>query len=244
MTRYSHVVLIGMLILTVAMASAEPPGKRRPAASSGPRDAMEALRALYVEVPEVKLDGLPLDEFEKWLARQTKVNVLFRWRVLEKEGIHKDTPVTLKLKQPLLVEVLNAVLEQVGEDRVPLGWRAADNIITVSTRADLDRSMVTKTYDVQDLLLEVPTFEAMRPSGLERLTTQQQKASPRKDLGADDVVKQLIDVITSSVFPNSWKDNGGSGTIKHYRGKLIIRNTPEVHAALRGELGLRDTGRN
>ncbi len=236
--------VMGVTVLCVAMAIAAPPrggdaGRKKPPSSSQP-DPLEALRALYVELPEVTLDGLPLDEFAEWLRRQTQVNVVMRWHALEKEGVTKETPVTLRMKKAVLYNVLTIVLDRLGEDHETLGFRATDNMIIVSTRADLDRSMVTKTYDVHDLLLEIPNFEAMRPAAMDGPNRRAARDdSAKKVEGADDSVQQLIDVITTSVFPNSWKVNGGTGTIKFFNGHLIVRNTPEAHEILRGTFRLR-----
>lgn len=127
------------------------------------------------------------------------------------------------------------MLKQVADDRAELGFRAADNIITISTRADLNRLLVTATYDVKDLLVLVPNFESMRPDGI-GLGLQQRETLRGSVKDADAAVMELIEVIVMAVYPDSWKVNGGLGTISYFRGRLVVRNTPEVHHALRGQL--------
>ncbi|MEE8170174.1 MAG: hypothetical protein V3T70_06470 [Phycisphaerae bacterium] len=199
-----------------------------------PSDPLEAVRALHVELPEVKLDALPLDEFVAWLKRETGANVAVSWRRLERAGVDREKTVTLHRKNILLRDVLHAVLNQVARDKQRLGFRARDNVITISTRAHLDRLHRTQTYDIQDLLFYVPDFEMIRSGigdgvGLLRETgaNQSEHAVAR---GAE-----LVDLIMTSVYPDSWRANGGSGTIAHFQGKLIVRNTPEVHAILAGQ---------
>lgn len=55
-------------------------------------------------------------------------------------------------------------------------------------------------------------------------------------------LERLTTLITESVEPASWQVNGGRGTIHFWDGKLIIRNSPAVHAQLVG-LGSADVGR-
>ncbi len=55
-----------------------------------------------------------------------------------------------------------------------------------------------------------------------------------------EFIAQLIAGITVSIEPESWAVNGGRGTIREFRGLLIIRNSPFVHQAIGGPL--KDTG--
>ncbi len=52
----------------------------------------------------------------------------------------------------------------------------------------------------------------------------------------DERMQELADVITATVEPESWDVNGGNGTIRIYRGMLIVRNSPFVHQKLGGPI--------
>ena len=41
--------------------------------------------------------------------------------------------------------------------------------------------------------------------------------------------QHLAHVITSSIEPGSWKDNGGTGTISEVNGVLIIQHSQRIH---------------
>lgn len=235
----------------VLSASAEPPtdgkgpstsrrdGKAsrraRPATSSRAVDPLEAVRALRIVIPKAEFDEVPLDEFVDWLSRETKVNVVVRWKLLERAGIERTAPITLSVRDSSIAAILQAVLKQAAAGHAELGFRATDNIITLSTRTDLNRLLVTATYDVKDLLVLVPDFESMRPDGI-GLGLQQRETLRGSVKDADAAVVELIEVIVMAVYPDSWRVNGGLGTISHFRGRLVVRNTPEVHQALRGQL--------
>ncbi|MFN0056313.1 MAG: hypothetical protein ACKV0T_29560 [Planctomycetales bacterium] len=49
---------------------------------------------------------------------------------------------------------------------------------------------------------------------------------------------ELIDLIQSTIAPESWDVNGGRGTIRYYRPLhvLVVRQTAEVHAQIGGTL--------
>jgi len=200
---------------------------------------MEALKALYVELPTVDFADVPFDEFTAWLARDTRLNVVVSWKRLERAGVARDATITLQMKNVLRLEVLQAALEQVSTPDAPLGFRAVDNIITISTRSHLDSQLVTQTYDVSYLRSIAPSFDAMQlgPRTARRSDPADGRAASHKGLDqADESVRQLVDLITRMVFPDSWRVHGGLGTIAYFRGKLVIRNTPEVHRALSGGL--------
>lgn len=52
----------------------------------------------------------------------------------------------------------------------------------------------------------------------------------------DEHLRELVNVITTSVAPESWDVNGGRGSVRGYRGRLVVRNTAFVHQQLAGPL--------
>src|SRR5439155_25809082 len=115
-----------------------------------------------------------------------------------------------------LADALREVLAQLEQGHKPLQFRAHSNIITISTKADLDKQLVIRTYDVQDLILLVPNFEACAPTGVPLVQHVQSNTKLRaaKDplKEASEQVRTLVSAITDSVYPDSWKEHGGSGT--------------------------------
>lgn len=225
-------------------STVEPPAARntprKPSTSSTapgkPADPMAAVRALRIKLPSIDVHDLPFDEFTAWLARQGSINVVPRWRQLEKAGIKRDTPVTVELKDATLGDALRKVLQSLADRESPLAFRTEENIITISSKADLDRQLMVKVYDVQDLLIQTPNFRGLLPE-LDDSGMQLRESSAGDQLkGADEATRELADILTTHVYPDSWKVHGGLGTISYLRGRLVVRNTPEVHEALSGQL--------
>lgn len=211
-------------------------GKRQPAP---PKNL--AVKALDMVIPEAEFKDLTLEDFAEWLGRTTKANVVVRWKVLEKAGVARDAPVTLQEKNIKLRRLLPLVFAQVTEDlrSVELAAKADGNTLMISTKEDVNVELITKTYDVQDLLHSVPDFRAARPREIgggpllgDRVAWVE--GGGEKERG--DPVEQLIKTITTDIQPLSWKANGGKGTISYYKGRLIIRNNVEVHQQLGGFL--------
>ena len=56
----------------------------------------------------------------------------------------------------------------------------------------------------------------------------QQNAQQEKGPTRQELVDQIIKLITDTVAPDSWRDAGGSvGSIKELSGQLIVTQTPE-----------------
>jgi hypothetical protein len=76
-------------------------------------------------------------------------------------------------------------------------------------------------------------LETENPGGTIRIGRQN---GDEQDVGSgtDDRMRELIDVLTNSIEPDSWRVNGGDGTVQAFNGLLIIRNTPLVHQQIGG----------
>ncbi|MCZ6817228.1 MAG: hypothetical protein O7F76_11130 [Planctomycetota bacterium] len=224
----------------------KPPKKKKPKKPKPPKNL--ARKVLKTVVDNAEFDDLPFTDFVDWLGRQTKANVVVRWKRLEAEGVERDIPIFLKRKNIKMSKLLRLVLDQVTEDLpdVQLAFRADGNVLTISTRKDLNAKLVVRTYDVQDLLLYVPNFQG-RGVDLDGIGRGGARGVQRsgdgnggeiKDpyAGLDARTRKLIMVITTTIEPDSWRINGGKGTIRFFQGKLVIRNNLDVHRKLAGAL--------
>lgn len=224
----------------------KPPKKKKPGKKKPPKNL--ARKALKTVIENAEFDDLPFTDFVDWLGRQTKANIVVRWKLLEKEGVERDAPIFLKRKNIKIRKLLPLVFEQVTQDlpEVDLGFKADGNILLISTRKDLNAKLIVHTYEVQDLLLYVPSFEgrgadldAIGTGGPSRVQRPGQGTGGEiKDpyAGLDARTRKLILAITSTIEPESWRINGGRGTIRYFQGKLVIRNNAEVHHKLAGAL--------
>lgn len=127
-----------------------------PRAHAGPGALVEAeattatWEQLKKRVPELNFAGVPLKDVIDFLRDVTGVNIHVNWRVLEGEGIAGDAPVTLRAKNLPAWQALKMVLADVSDE---LYFEVEGGLMTISARgAGLRRDLVTKAYDVRDLL--------------------------------------------------------------------------------------------
>jgi len=91
-----------------------------------------------------------------------KMNIFVAWKSLETVGVAKDTPVTLKITQPIpLMRALDLVVDTFNGGKPPRDqvlWDFNRGVLTITTGEVLDRKMEVRTYDVADLLIVIPDF--------------------------------------------------------------------------------------
>ena len=256
------------LLVTVSLTAAsfaEPPRaaakpKPKPGAKSATskpaKDAggkpmhNRAVQAMKIVVENAEFEEMPFEDFVEWLERLTQANVVVRWKVLESAGIEKDRPLTLKQKNIPLGELLPMVFDNLTHDLegVEIAAKASGNILLITTRADMNSKLVTRSYDIESLRIVVPNFRG-RQANLDGIGQGGGPGRPRGNVLAggggpaqagnaiDAETQKLIDIITSMIDPPSWKVNGGKGTITEFKGNLIIRNSEEAHDAIQALLG-------
>ncbi|MDB5391312.1 MAG: hypothetical protein JWM11_6958 [Planctomycetaceae bacterium] len=86
-----------------------------------------------------------------------------------------------------------------------------------------------RVYSVADLVIPVPDARLNR--------SPKRDPGPALDRKAD--FAPLEDLIVTTIAPESWDRNGGSGSIKRFEStlSLVVRQTPTVHKELQGLLG-------
>lgn len=205
-----------------------------------------ALKAMKIIVQDAIFEEMTFEDFGEWLGRTTKANVVVRWKIIEKAGVPRHAPITMKESGLTIKKLLELVFRQLTEDgkTTELAAKAEGNTILISTRADFNSRMIARVYEVEELLLVVPDF-AGRPIGASGggsgPSTGMSRRGARKKAESEkteqEQVDELIACITQSIEPASWKVNGGKGTIVFFKGRLVIRNNAEVHQVLAEMLG-------
>ena len=118
-----------------------------------------------------------------------------------------DSLISVSMKDVSVRTVLHQTLAQLG-----LTYIVRNEVVMVVTPAVAKQSMVVRTYYAQDLI----------PKGLGFFTALQ--------------AAQLIETIQSTVDPQSWRANGGEGTILYdpITGGLVVKQSAEFQSILAG----------
>jgi beta-lactamase regulating signal transducer with metallopeptidase domain/protein involved in polysaccharide export with SLBB domain len=178
-------------------------------ADAGPAAAEQAMsNHLNRSFTELKFDKIPFSEVIEKLREITSVNISVNWRSVESAGIDQNAPVTLKLKNVALKDVLNTMLSELSPG---LAYKVEGNVIrivmaedaTPPTKAEL------KAYDVTDLLpVALPEGQSF-----------------------DEKLSRVADVIMRSVQPGSWRqgDEPGRNSMSFIGSKIVVSAPAEVH---------------
>ena len=213
-----------------------------------------AIHLLRKTVESVDWLDTPFEEVISWLQDESegRVNIVPRWGQLSVESVDRDTLVTLQLNNGTVAEVIIETLEHIAPGG-ELRFRAVGNNLKISTRADFDRKMYVRVYDVTDILTKIPDFGQTAPN----IDLQQQSgggggggqsvfqggSSGGEEVTGDQAeqeleerLEQLRDIIQLVIEPTSWDTatTGGLGTIQIFNRMMIVRNTIEVHEAIGG----------
>ena len=239
-------LLVGLaaaaVLASAAMGQAEKRERSEPSANQPKLPSVQDV--LDSPVPEAAFQDVPLEQVMEWLADYVDTNVWVRWQVLEQSGVERDKPISIRVRDLPLRQVLWIILTEAGGPEVKLAYATMENLLIISTWSNLNEELITKVYEVPDLVARIPRFKngvrvdaarALQPDnrGVSEGTAQ----SPPGD--SDDpkqAVQELIAMIVETVEPDSWVVNGGLGTIKAWRRKVVVRNSLYVHQQLGGTL--------
>ena len=108
----------------------------------------------------------------------------------------------------------------------------AENIISITTRWDVDSRLPVRIYDCRELIAWSAGHR------LDQIATNPTPAHPNLAPSEREAKKnnhraaELIDLIKSCVEADSWDDVGGRGTINNYYGLLLVSQSFEAHSRI------------
>ncbi len=244
-----------------ASAMPQPTGAASAQISPAPALAFLSQQVKNVDWHDARLAEV-LDWFQQQIRSKTAINIIPRWRALQAAGVSLETPVNLTLSNVSIETVLREVLDQLsGAD--PLEFVLDGNIIRISTRSALRGKLITRTYDIRGLLAQakanavqpamiigpqttIPGITGTTGGGIGGTTNtlnlgtvffgdvdQDDQAIDDEEI-EDRFTERLTRLITTTIAPQSWDVNGGTGSLSIFEGMLIVRNSADVHAQLAG----------
>lgn len=242
MKRARGLLLFGGIMLAAGLAApafgqeAEPVAKpqRKATKAAALRERTEGARLLQRSVDKVEWTDATFEEVVDWLRDQSddRVNIIIRWTQLNAEGVDAEKPVTLSLRDTTVGVVLQEVVDQLSEDG-QVRFRAVGDTLRISSKADFERKMETRVYNVSDLVIVPPDFGRSAPTiDLEQAARQggsqggggggQSVFGGGSSGGSEDLeeeedeieerLQELRDAIRNSIARDTWgADTGGQG---------------------------------
>lgn len=222
-------------------------GCARPAtATAGPpadRAADAAIQQrLQTTVVDSDYDGVDFVKVLDDVRKRHGINLLPNWPAFESAGVERNRRIELHLKQVSLATLLDNILLNVTSE-TELAWMVIDGIVIVSTKEDLARRSETRLYDVSDLLGSQFELRRFSNTPILRLTLAgggkgggglfgggAGMLEPRAEAVEFVDVNRLIELVESTVDPESWRDAGGNvGSIRSYGNSLLVTQTLSAH---------------
>jgi general secretion pathway protein D len=138
----------------------------------GTRDRVERRTQRELEIERrlktpvmLRYEDTPLAEVMEGLSQLTGVNIHLDPRGLTQEGVNTDTPVTINLSKDIsLKSALNLILEPLH-----LTYVVTDEVLKITSEQLRDGELITKPYNVADLVIPIPNFVPNNNIGLQGL---------------------------------------------------------------------------
>jgi tetratricopeptide (TPR) repeat protein len=170
----------------------------------------EILRILDdVTSAPIVLKDISLEDIVKFLQKEAGLPILVNKAALDDVKVGYDSTLSISLPKGVSKRsVLRSVLAELG-----LTYVIKNEAIEVTSPAKAQSEMVTRILTIDDLFRSQLSFGG-------------------GGVGAGNPIsaQELIDLITSTIEPNTWKKNGGLGDITYFAPTrtLIIKNSAEV----------------
>ena len=189
----------------------------------------EILKALGSEITVNFKDSKLVDVLE-YLKTRLDLNILIDHEALKDAEISYDTPITLNLKKVAARTVLRKLFADLG-----MTYVVKDESIYVVSAQKARELMVVRSYYVADLLASMGAVGMHSEASSLPLAPALPAGQPlQAAVQAVQNANTLIEIIKTSVDAQTWRDNGGAGTITFHAPSLslIIKQSAEVHALL------------
>ena len=196
--------------------------------TKSPTDDAQTRAKLTSTRMEGEFVEVPLNAALTYIADKVVVQFYIDQKSLTNSNVAPDSPVTLNLKDVPAEMVLDLVLRQQG-----LGYRLRNGVIMIASQEDIQSQVEVRVYpvpedDAQELAALIPATIDTN-NWREHTVTTGGGSHMRLPPG---VGRMPGGYGPSSPEPTSTETiggGGGAGTIRVYRGVLVVSQTPEVH---------------
>jgi hypothetical protein len=232
-------------------------------ASADTASSNRAQRSAFGQVlPEVKFENVALKDALEFIRDVSSANIHVNWRAIEIAGVSQDTNVNMHLRNVSLRKTLDLLLSEAGGGTA-LTYYVDQGVIEVTTKELADKEMLTQVYPVQDLVVEIPDFTDAPNVGLLATSSNNSSgqtagsgstgnsssssglgsgsslfnssgASSEKTKTREERGQDLVALIRDTVYPNIWRENGGSASIRYWNGYLVVTAPRSVQEAIGG----------
>lgn len=193
----------------------------------------------------------------KKIADVSKENMVLGIRGLQQINVDVNEKGDYAIPAGTVKDALLAIL-QTAVPQTDMVIDASDKVVSISTQAQADQVLITKTYYLADLLARVPRFVAAGTdlgqlgapppqSGLDaaisdtrhsvdlsKPPSQPAAAAPKSRPVAHSDSTNILELLTNTVRPEIWVNHGGKAEAALVGDRVTIKAPASVHALLDG----------
>ena len=210
-------------------------------------------------LPDVKFTNVALKDALEFLRDVTGANIHINWKAIEAAGVAQDTNVNMRLRDVQFRKALNLLLSEAGAGTT-LTYFFDQGVIEITTKELSDKEVFTRVYPVGDLVMDIPDFTNAPNLSLVATSTggsgggtagggsggggggqglfgsQTHATTDEKHKSKTERGEDLVALIRELVYPDVWRENGGTAGIRYFNGQLIVTASRSVHEAIGGPL--------
>ena len=181
----------------------------------------------------LQFDKTSLSEVATQIARQAGVNVVLDKLGIVEEGVTAEEQITIHVENITLNSALRLILKPLH-----LAFCVEDEVLKITSETRVKGPLEVITYPVADLVVPIPQRVSLdlREKSSKHKSAQAEAAEKTLAMDYEKMdFENLLDLIATTIEPNSWAENGGSGSMRIYETTLsiVVRQQEPVHEKIR-----------
>jgi hypothetical protein len=184
-------------------------------------------------------------EAMKLMSQGLDVSLLLDPEGLEEAGVTETQEVRIDFHEVRGRNVLRELLSPLH-----LTYILRNGVVIITSEEKAAEQLITRMYNIRDLLQPAKHELAASPAPLP-VAPGSKVIWPEKEPGRtgrghrQQEAEEIIELMQSTLAPDSWTDNGGSGSVGVFRGMLVVSQTFDIHERIEQLLErLRDAERS
>jgi len=186
------------------------------------------------------------DALESW-SRRTGIPMAIDWNAMEIDGVDPDLELELKFEDVKAEVILLFIMDGMSLD---LKFIAEAHPWGIHMRSKLraNQDVITRVYDVTDLVVDVPQFTDAPSMDLTEALSNTSSGGGGSGGGGGEIFnvedfddedrtltkrergELLIQLVRDTIEPEVWQENGGEfSRIRYRQGRMIVRAPLYVH---------------
>jgi hypothetical protein len=248
---------LALVSAAAAQPAGTPPATSTPAPSATPtfRSTGDARRDTLVRMSKhitLEVTDQKLEDVITFIRDFTGADIDTAWQGENGStpGLDKERKITISIKNRPAMDAVEAVLAKAKpEFGSENAWQLTpQGSLQIGPKEALNKEKRVVVYDIHDLLFTINTYTDVPEIDLNSVLQQSQGGgggtSPFRDQNRnqnqntktrDERTKEIVDLITTLIEPDQWRDNGGEGgSVTAYNGTLLVNAPDYMHRQING----------